>query len=167
MQIIDFENRIEYKFSDNKLLICALTRKAFACEKQLEYHQEAFCVLGDAIIKVVLCDLLIKNKFETKGQITQKKASLENEKILAEIGRSINIQDYIITTEGEKSTSVIQQDRAIAETLEAIIAAFYYDKGFACAKEVVTFLFKDKLKNLTTSFSGSEPPLKSSSSSDR
>ena len=148
MQIIEFENRIGYKFSDKNLLICALTRKALAYEKELECHQEPFCVLGDAIIKVVLCDLLIKNGTETKGQITQKKAFLENEKILAEIGRSISIHEYMITNEGEKSTGVFQGDRAIAETLEAIIAAVYYDKGFVCAKGVVAFLFKDKLKKI-------------------
>ncbi|MEA3489525.1 MAG: ribonuclease III domain-containing protein [Candidatus Omnitrophota bacterium] len=148
MQTIELENRIGCKFSDKNLLICALTRKALACEKNLEYDQESFCVLGDAIIKAVLCDLLIKNGIETKGQITQKKAFLENEKILAEIGRSMSIHDYMITNEGEKSTGIFQGDRAIAETLEAIIAAVYYDKGFVYAKEVVAFLFADKLKKI-------------------
>ncbi|MFH1777951.1 MAG: ribonuclease III domain-containing protein [Candidatus Omnitrophota bacterium] len=144
MQTTELENSIGYEFQNRNLLICALTRKAIAYEKPLAGHQEAYCVLGDAIIKTVLCDLLIKNGMETKGQITQKKAFLENEKVLAEIGRSINIPAYIITNEGEKSTNVIQGDRAIAETLEAIIAAVYYDQGFICAKEVVSFLFKDK-----------------------
>ncbi|RKY35379.1 MAG: dsRNA-specific ribonuclease [Candidatus Omnitrophota bacterium] len=150
MQTIEFENKIGYKFLDKNLLIRALTRKALAYEKPLENHQEAFCVLGDAIIKVVLCDLLIKKGLETKGQITQKKAFLENEKILAEIGRSMNLDDYIITNEGEKSTNIFKGDRAIAETLEAIIAAIYSDQGFVYAKEVVTFLFKNKLKQTYT-----------------
>ena len=148
MRNTELENKIRYKFSDKNLLICALTRKALAYEKELEGHQEAFCVLGDAILKAVLCDLLIKKGIETKGQITQKKAFLENEKILAEIGRSMNLHNYIITNEGEKSTSVFQGDRAIAETLEALIAAIYYDKGFIYAKEVVAFLFEDKIKKM-------------------
>jgi ribonuclease-3 len=88
---------------------------------------------------------LIQNGIETKGEITKEKTSLENRAMLAEIGRSINLQDCIITNVGEKDSGVAEGDKAIAETLEAIIAAVYYDKGFICAKEVVVFLFKDKL----------------------
>ena len=97
MQVIELENKLRYEFSDKELLKRALTRRAIAQEKFLKYHQETFCVLGDAIIKAILCDLLIQNGIETKGQITQKKALLENRKTLAEIARSINLRDYIIT----------------------------------------------------------------------
>ncbi len=146
MQEIEFESKIKYKFSDKKLLERAFTRKALAQESFSKCHQEAFCVLGDAIIKTILCELLIQNGVDTKGEITQKKSSLESRKMLAEIGSSIMVSDYIITNEGEKSDGVIRGDRAIAETLEAIIAAIYYDKGFNHAKEVVAFLFESKLQ---------------------
>jgi len=154
-KIAELEKKINCEFSDKDLLKRALTRRSFAQEnfqksfqkEFLKCHQEVFCVLGDAIISATLCDLLIQNGIETKGDITKTKSSLENQGMLAKIGRSINLHNYIIANSGEKSSGVVGGDKVIAETLEAIIAAVYYDKGFICAKEVVAFLFKDELES--------------------
>ncbi len=152
-KIAELEKKINCEFSDKELLKRALTRKAFALEifqksykkEVLKFHQEVFCVLGDAIIGATLCHLLIQKGIETKGDITKTKNLLENQGTLVKIGHSINLPDYIITNDGEISTRVVEGNKAIAESLEAIIAAVYYDKGFSFAKEVVAFLFKDEL----------------------
>ncbi len=147
-KIAELEKKIECEFSDKDLLTRALTRKAFAQENFLKFHQEVFYVLGGAIISAALCDLLIHKGIETKGGITNTKKSLENRGMLAKIGRSINLPDYIIAGNGEKYSGVFEKPKIIAETLEAIIAAVYYDKGFICAKEVVASLFKDELEKI-------------------
>jgi len=93
-KIAELEKKINCEFSDKELLKRALTRKAFALEifqksykkEVLKFHQEVFCVLGDAIIGATLC----QKGIETKGDITKTKNLLENQGTLVKIGHSIN-----------------------------------------------------------------------------
>ena len=59
------EDRLGYSFTDKELLDRALTRKAYANEQKQQNQecedQEIFRTLGDAVLKTVLVDLLIKN----------------------------------------------------------------------------------------------------------
>ena len=81
------------------LLERALTRKAFANEQAQRgiscEDQEIFCTLGDAVLKTVLIDILIRNGVATPDMITRKKIELEREENLAAIGREIQIGPYI------------------------------------------------------------------------
>jgi ribonuclease III len=62
---------------DQGLLIQALTRKAAAQEQRQQgkscADQEVFRTLGDAVLKVILTELLIQQGSTNRGDITQKK----------------------------------------------------------------------------------------------
>jgi ribonuclease III len=72
-----------YIFLDRDLLTQALTRKAAAQEQRQKgkpcKDQEVFRTLRDAVLKAILTELLIQQGCGTRGDITQKKARLENE----------------------------------------------------------------------------------------
>jgi dsRNA-specific ribonuclease len=80
----ELEDRIKYQFRDRKKLIQAFTRKAHAKEREEDSermgkgkkfpHQDTFRVLGDAVLKAALVDLLLKNEdLDTRGKITEEK----------------------------------------------------------------------------------------------
>ena len=135
----EIEDSLDYKFNNRKLLERALTRKAFANEQGQRgissEDQEIFCTLGDAVLKTVLIDLLIRNGVTTPDLITRKKIELEREENLAAIGRKINIGQYIRLGKGEAKHNASEQPYVLAETLEAIIGAVFLDGGYNDAEE--------------------------------
>ncbi|MDD1658508.1 MAG: hypothetical protein LUQ41_08670, partial [Methanomicrobiales archaeon] len=59
-----FEENLGYRFRNPALLTRALTRKAFANEERQQGRhiddQEVLCTLGDAVLKLVFVDLLVR-----------------------------------------------------------------------------------------------------------
>ena len=145
----EIERRLHYVFVDNYLLIRALTRKSYAMEKRQRGEdcndQEVFRTLGDAVLKTVLVDMLVHSGFRTREEITNKKAELERQETLAQIGSAIDIAEFIRMGEGEKKQKAEQQPKVIAETLEALIAAIYLDDGFSRAKIAITDWYKEHI----------------------
>lgn len=142
----EIEVRLDYAFNNPILLERALTRKAFANEQGQRgissVDQEIFCTLGDAVLKTVLIDLLIKNGVSTPDMITRRKIEMEREENLAAIGRRIQIGPYIRLGKGEAMQNAGEQPYVLAETLEAIIGAIFLDGGYSSAEERVKEWFK-------------------------
>lgn len=141
------EETIGYTFSNKNLLTRALTRKAYALELKQQNQecedQEIFRTLGDAVLKTVLVDLLItKNGCKTREEITNKKKKLEREEGLAEISRNLGIGTSIRFGKGEKKQKADEEPYVLAETLEALVGAIYFDGGFEVSRETVIKWFK-------------------------
>ncbi|MDH5187017.1 MAG: ribonuclease III domain-containing protein [candidate division WOR-3 bacterium] len=125
----------------------ALTRRAYGLEQKQQNQecedQEIYRVLGDAVLRAVLVDLLIKSGCSTREEITTKKQRLEREEMLDQIGRKLSIGPFIKLGIGEKKQNADQEPKVIAETLEAIIGSIYVDGGYETAKSVIAQWFKD------------------------
>src|SRR5271157_5086437 len=132
------EEKLGYRFSNPALLERALTRKAYANEQRQRgvpcEDQEVYCTLGDAVLKTVLIDLLIKSGASTPDLVTQKKKELEREENLASVGKKIGIGPSIWLGKGENRQNAGEQPYVIAETMEAIIGAVFLDGGYAIAE---------------------------------
>lgn len=140
------EDALGYTFSDRDILTRALTRKAYANEqKQLNKdfeNQEIFRTLGDAVLKTVLVDLLIKSGCKTREEITNRKMELESVEGLAKIGRELGIGHFIKLGQGEIRQKANEKQYVLAETLEALIGAIYLDGGFEACRESIIRLFR-------------------------
>lgn len=141
------EKSLNYFFNDKNLLNQALTRKAFALEQRQKNQtcedQEIYRVLGDAVLKAILVDLLIKAGSKTRNEITYRKKELEREETLAKIAQKMKIGTYIKLGIGEKKQQAGKEPKVLAETLEAIIGAIYLDAGYDKTKEVIAKWFAD------------------------
>ena len=135
------EEKIGYRFHDAALLTRALTRKAYANEQRQRNvsceDQEVFCTLGDAVLKTILIDLLIKSGACTPDLVTQRKKELEREENLASVGKTIGIGPSIRLGKGEARQNAGEQPYVLAETLEAIIGAIFLDGGYCSAENRV------------------------------
>ncbi len=139
------EKKLGYTFRSKDILDRALTRKAYALEKKqqnIECHdQEIFRTLGDAVLKMILIDLLIKSGVNSRGEITNRKKSLEREEGLAEISKLLGIGSYLKLGRGEEKQRADEEPYVLAETFEAVIGAIYLDGGFEASKKVIENLF--------------------------
>jgi len=147
MDTTTIEKNLGHSFSDKNLLNRALTRKAYALEQKQRNRdcddQEVFRTLGDAVLKAVLVDLLIKSGCKTREEITSEKIRLEREEGLARISQNLGIREFIKLGIGEEKHRANEEPKVLAETLEALIGAIYLDGGYSASKKIITIWFKN------------------------
>jgi ribonuclease-3 len=135
------EENLGYHFRDPALLTRALTRKAFANEERQKSgphdDQEILSFLGDAVLKAVFVELLVRARYPAPDAITQVKENLIRHDALAGIALQIGIGPSIRVGAEEKARGDEREPSVLAETLEGIIGAIYLDGGFGAARESV------------------------------
>jgi ribonuclease-3 len=140
------EENLGYTFKNKDFINRALTRKAYALEQKQQNieceDQEIYRTLGDAVLKTVLIDLLIKSGVNSRGDITSRKKSLEREEGLAQISKRLDIGSFLKLGKGEEKQKADEEPYVLAETFEAVIGAIYLDGGFEACKEIIEKLFK-------------------------
>ncbi len=149
MNFAKIEKIIGYEFKDKDKLKRALTRKAYAKEqsdldKKCE-DQEIYRTLGDAVLKAILVDLLINSGCTTRDEISKKKKDIEKESTLSKIAQGLGIGKFIILGVGEEKQGASKEPSVSAETLEALVAAIYYDSDYYKTKEIVKKWLQDYL----------------------
>lgn len=140
------EENLGYTFKDKYFINRALTRKAYALEQKQQNieceDQEIYRTLGDAVLKTVLIDLLIKSGVNSRGEITSRKKSLEREEGLADISKYLGIGSVLKLGKGEEKQRADEEPYVLAETFEAVIGAIYLDGGFGACRETIEKLFE-------------------------
>jgi ribonuclease-3 len=144
-QIRSIEVALGYVFQDKALLQRAMTRKAYALEQWQKGHsckdQEEYCILGDAVLKLILIDVLRNYGYSNPGTITQQKQQLEKREYLGRMPQAIAIAPHLLMNKGEKRQAVEQQTSVRGKTLEAVIAAIREDAGYDITQQVVSSWF--------------------------
>src|SRR3989344_3198923 len=93
-------------------------------------HNERLEFLGDAVLELITTEYLYKNFPNPEGELTNWRASLVNAKILAEIASSLEIEEFLKMSKGEKQDANPKaRNHILANALEAIIGAIYLDQG--------------------------------------
>jgi ribonuclease-3 len=144
--IASVEQRLGYTFRNKELLIRALTRKAFAQEQKQQgkncEDQELYRILGDAVLKAILVEMLIEKGYDSRESITNKKIDLEKRENLGMMLRKLNIVPFIRFGIGEQKQEIANQLSVLGETFEALIAAVHTDGGnYEATKKIIISLF--------------------------
>jgi ribonuclease III len=135
-----FEDMIDYRFHDRKILKHALTHSSYANEKRMNKldNNERLEFLGDAVLELVTSEYLYcKNSKMPEGDLTKLRARLVCEQTLAICARDIKVGNYILLGKGEASTGGRDRMSILSDAMEAIIGAIYLDGGFTNAKEFI------------------------------
>ena len=145
MTLDDIHSIIEYQFIDHALLEQALTHRSVS--KSINNERLEF--LGDSVLSLVITEYLYR-KFPdiSEGKLSRLRASLVNQKSLADISRGIALGDYIKLGSGELKSGGYRRDSILSDTLEAIIGAVYLDGGFEQVSKSVLFLCRNLLNKI-------------------
>ena len=139
------EKEIDYTFKDNALLEIALTHRSVghSNNERLEY-------LGDAILGFIIADAIF-TKFPqaTEGELTRLRSSLVKGETLADLGRKLNLGDFIKLGPGERKSGGWRRDSILANTLEAIIGAVYLDSDMEVCRRCVVTLYNKLLSEIS------------------
>lgn len=150
------QQRLGYLFGDRGILLQALTHKSFGHEfhgdKGVAHRDnERLEFLGDAILDLVISDILLEAyPNAAEGQLTKIRASVVNEKTLADVSRAIRLPECVRLGRGETLTGGNEKPSILSGTFEALIAAIYLDGGYQAVYPVVRHLFSPFFTDGTT-----------------
>ena len=140
-----FQEKIGYKFKDEKLLQTALTHTSYAYENKLESN-EKLEYLGDSILEFISSKYLYNNYKELKeGEMTKVRAYAVCEESLYKIALQLNFSDFLYLGKSEKSTNN-DKKAILADSVEAVIAAIYLDSNIEEAEKFILINIKEQLE---------------------
>lgn len=135
------EEKIGVKFNNPNHLVQALVHRSYLNEHR-EFpigHNERLEFLGDAVLELVVTEFLFQNYLNPEGELTNWRAALVNAKMCAEVARDIGIEQYLFLSHGEaKDANTKARDYILANAVEAIIGAIYFDQGWEMSKQFIT-----------------------------
>jgi ribonuclease-3 len=135
---------ISYSFKDLALLKQALTHRSHA-----DSDNERLEFLGDSILNFIITEELFK-RFPrlNEGELSRYRASLVKEETLAIIAQNLNLGDYLQLGGGELKSGGFRRPSILADALEALIAALYFDSGIEQCRIFIHHFFAEKLDNV-------------------
>lgn len=140
------EEKLGYKFKDEKLIIEALTHKS---NKQ-PYDNERLEFLGDAVLDLIVGEYLFKkfNKSD-EGKLSKIRASLVNEAGFDKLARSLELGDYILLSNAEENNGGREKPSLLSNAFEAIIGAIYLEDGLPTANEIAIKLIESNHEEIS------------------
>ena len=132
------QKKINIRFKNISYLKKAITHKSH--DSLDNYEKLEF--LGDRILGLVISKKLIEKYPDQKeGVLDKRLASLVNKNRCVEVAKTIGLEKFILI--GNKSTKSIIENKIIADSIEALIGAIYYDKGFDISEKFILRMWKN------------------------
>ncbi len=152
------ERLIGYKFKDIAILERAVTHRSWAYEEITNGNDEEVRSLqnetlefvGDSVLGLVIAEqLYVRNPTLSEGDLTLMKHHLVSADTLGRIAKDIGLGKFMRVGKGEEKTGGRRKQALLADTLEAVIAAVFFDNGYIFAKEFIKKIFNEELKEVT------------------
>ena len=136
----DLEGRVGHAFADRELLRTALTHRSHTTRSGS--HNETLEFLGDAVIGLVVSELLLRAwPLADEGTLSKRRAALVNAETLAGKGAGFGLGPLMLLGRGEEKTGGREKRSILAGAFEALLGAVFLDGGFVAAREVVQRAF--------------------------
>jgi ribonuclease-3 len=107
----------------------ALCPKSCGGDDEFKY----LALYGDAILNLLLLDLISRNALKDSGQITEILQTFHNEETLFQLSKELKINE-IMQTHDEKAI-ITKND--LKESIEALLGATYINEGLNPCKDVI------------------------------
>lgn len=145
------QTSIDYRFEDIALLETAITHISYARENNVESY-ERLEFLGDAVLEMVVTDVIYRNYNLPAGKSSKFRASLVSTENLCTIAIKLGLNNIV-----KKSKSLPQiSKKTTADLFESMLGAVYLDGGIDTVKNIIEkFVIIDK-DNLDAHLNGCE-----------
>jgi ribonuclease-3 len=140
-------------FSNASLLRQALTHLSYVYEHNLPPldSNEKLEFLGDTILGYVITRIIYDRFPElSEGQLSKFRARLVNTGILADVAREINLGTHLLLGHGEEVSGGRDKTSILADSFEAVIGAYYIDRGLDAAYDFILGLFDKRIDEEST-----------------
>lgn len=151
------EELLGISFRDKSLLVRALTHRSYRNENRTaedEQNNEHLEFLGDAVIEIVVTEYLFR-RFDreadtSEGGLTRLRSALVSSEALIEVAQQFDLPRFLRCSNGERQDFLrsTRKKKLLADVLEAIIGAFYLDRGRLAAEMFVLETIVPRLEKL-------------------
>lgn len=149
MDLQKLEKSIGYTFQNKHLLITAMTHKSYAYENNVQSN-EKLEFLGDSILEFISSKYLYNNYPKLhEGEMTKVRAEVVCEDSLYKVAKKHNFSDFILIGKSESGTKGNFKPAILADSIEATIAAIYFDGGLTEAEKFIVNNLKEAIENST------------------
>lgn len=136
--LAEFTAGLGYHFTDQELLVRALTHRSWCAEHAGFRSNERLEFLGDAVLGLVVTDEIFRRLADAgEGQLSRVRASVVCSPALAEMAAGLGIGSVLLLGKGEAASGGRTRPSILADAMEAIIGAVYLDGGQAAASDLV------------------------------
>lgn len=137
--LLALQERIGYTFEKPALLQQAMTHRSFSSE-----HYERLEYLGDAVINVIVSDLLYQALPDLpEGQLSRIRSNLVKQDSLHSLSLKLGLSHCLRLGEGEAKSGGAKRPSILADALEALLGAIYLDAGFETAQRIAKTWLED------------------------
>lgn len=125
----NLEKSIGYTFKNKSLLKQALTHTSYAYEHHVQSN-EKLEFLGDSILEFLSSKYIYSNYPNLKeGEMTKVRAEVVCEDSLCLVAQKHHFSDFLYLGKSEAATQGSTKPAILADSVEAVIAAMYFDSG--------------------------------------
>jgi ribonuclease-3 len=125
------------------ILIRALTHPSYAHEHPPAAHNETLAFLGDAVLDLVVADLLVRhNPGAVPGVLTMRRAEIVSTRGLAAWARELGVDACLRLGRGEAQHGGREKESVLASALEAVVAGLYLGGGLPSVVSLVRRLMR-------------------------
>ncbi len=140
------EKSINYHFKNKELLETALTHTSYANENNVESY-EKLEFLGDSILEFLSSKYLYNHYPNlTEGDLTKLRAQVVCEDSLKNVANKHEFYNYILVGKSERANEGNKKVAILADCVEAVIAAIYFDGGLDKAEEFIIENLKEAIQ---------------------
>lgn len=144
------EAAVKYEFKDIGLLDAALTHKSYVKGENNEgTFNERLEFLGDAVLELCVSEYLFANYPDMdEGVMTRLRANVVNGRSLYETGLALSLGDAVLLSRGEEHGGGREKPSILANCMEAVIGAMYFDGGRAEANAFILSWAAERIAEL-------------------
>ena len=127
-----------YEFSDERLILSAITHPSATEGKSVKFSYERLEFLGDSILGAIVATIAFHRFHDLdEGGLTRIKVALVSGASLADVADGLGFADIIVFGSSETGTGKRGLHSALENVYEAVVAALYLDGGIAAAQAFV------------------------------
>jgi ribonuclease-3 len=127
----------------------ALTHPSYRNEVEGTRDNQRLEFLGDAVLGFCTSELLFARYPEAaEGELTRMRSQLVNTDVLAEFARESGVPEALRLGRGAIKNGIAQSTNALADAVEALIAAAFLDGGLEAARTAVAVVIGAELERL-------------------
>tara|TARA_B100000953_G_scaffold266523_1_gene234721 strand:- start:4349 stop:5047 length:699 start_codon:yes stop_codon:yes gene_type:complete len=131
-----------YTFKNETLLLEAFSHKSFS---KKNYERLEF--LGDAVIRVVISNLLFKKYPKSnEGELSRETQILVSKKSIAKLSNEYKLVDALLYKNLKIKSNTSLRTSISANLMESLIGAFFVDAGYIKTEIIIKNIYKDLLK---------------------
>jgi ribonuclease-3 len=137
-------------FKNEQLWLCALTHRSYVNEHpEIKEHNERLEFLGDSVLGFIVSEFLYQRYPEmSEAQLTRLRSQLVDETQLSKLASKLGIGELMRLGKGAIKDGSRHNPALLADTLEAIIGAYFLDVGIEATRQFIYSLFSSVAEDI-------------------